>query len=346
MIDAAEIEIPEAFARGTIAREGERGARWLDTLPALVADLLERWGCALDGPIMHGAVGLIVPVLRGVPELGDMPNDKPDHMPDHMPSQQRSVLKVSFPHPGNVAEPYAFAAWGGNGAVRLYERADESYAMLLERADTHTLAELSDTREIVRVAGMINRRLAVPADSLPGLTHLRDRALEWAELLQREATELPDVLPRRVVDTAVATLREIGADQPEFVLHGDLHPLNILSAEREPWLAVDPKGYAGDPAYDAGTLLKSLRVRLVAEDDLDKAVLRALADFAEAAELDPERVRRWTQFHAVETAFWARRNGFQRSSGTAWQERGGRRGQIKQRDQVADLLGHFAELLA
>ncbi len=104
------IEIPESFFRGTVDREGERGACWLDTLPALVADLLERWECVLDGPVTHGGVGLIVPVRR----FGA--------------NQHTAVLKVSFPHPGNVAEPDAFEAWEGRGAVRLYARADEHFA--------------------------------------------------------------------------------------------------------------------------------------------------------------------------------------------------------------------------
>ena len=32
--------------------------------------------------------------------------------------------------------------------------------------------------------------------------------------------------------------------------------------------------------------------------------------FAEAAELDVERVRRWTQYYAVDAVFWGRRQGF------------------------------------
>ena len=32
-----------------------------------------------------------------------------------------------------------------------------------------------------------------------------------------------------------------------MLLHGDLNPTNVLSAEREPWLAIDPKPMVGDP---------------------------------------------------------------------------------------------------
>ena len=40
-----------------------------------------------------------------------------------------------------------------------------------------------------------------------------------------------------------------------MLLHGDLHHYNILAAERQPWLAIDPKGVVGDPVYETGVFL-------------------------------------------------------------------------------------------
>ncbi|MEU2674529.1 aminoglycoside phosphotransferase family protein [Streptomyces sp. NPDC007164] len=177
------IEVPETFARSTVEREGGPGAAWLAELPGIVEELLGRWKCVPDGEVMHGGVGIIVPVQR--------------------PAEGAAVMKVSFPHPGNVHEPDAFAAWGGRGAVRLHERDDERFAMLLERARTST--------------------------------------------------------------------------------------------------------------YDGGTLLRAQALTLVRADDLRKALFRALHVFAEAAEVDRERARRWAQFHAVQSSFWGRRHGFRRA---------------------------------
>ncbi|MEV7545242.1 aminoglycoside phosphotransferase family protein [Streptomyces sp. NPDC089915] len=284
------IQTPEAFARTTTDREGAPGAAWLAELPGIVEDLLARWDCAPDGEVTHGGVGLVVPVQRRGPRLP-------------------AVLKVSFPHPGNVHEPDAFAAWRGRGAVHLLERDDDRFAMLLERARPQTLAEAEDGDALVTVAGRLSRRLAVPAP--PGLPRLSDQAGAWEEQLRRDAAQLPP----RVVDAAAVTVRELGRTQPDTLLHGDLHAGNILAATREPWLAVDPKGCAGDPAYDGGTLLKSRVLALAAADDPRRAVHRVLDVFADSAELDRERVRRWAQYHAVQAALWGRRHGFRRARG-------------------------------
>ncbi|MFG3532312.1 aminoglycoside phosphotransferase family protein [Streptomyces sp. NPDC047917] len=305
------IEIPEAFGQSTIEREGEPGAAWLGELAMIVEELLGRWECVPDGKVMHGGVGVIVPVRQR--------------------GEGTAVLKVSFPHPGNAHEPDAFAAWGGRGAVLLYERDDERFAMLLERVHTTTLAGVEDGDEVVRVAGGISRRLAIPAP--PGLPRLKEQADGWEEQLRKDAAELTHALPRYVVDAAVATVRELGRVQPDTLIHGDLHARNILRADREPWLAVDPKGYAGDPAYDGGTLLKSRALTLLEADDLRKAVHRTLDVFAEAAEVDRERARRWAQFHAVQAAFWGRRQGF----------RIARSG--PQLDWLTEFVGRLAELL-
>ncbi|MFD5114680.1 aminoglycoside phosphotransferase family protein [Streptomyces sp. NPDC058391] len=305
------IAVPEAFVQSTVEREGAPGAAWLAELPGIVDELLERWECAPDGEVMHGGVGVIVPVRRR--------------------AEGTAVLKVSFPHPGNVHEPDAFAAWRGRGAVLLHERDDERFAMLLERARTSTLAEVEDSDEVATAAGRINRRLAIPAP--PGLPRLREQAATWEEQLRQDAKELTHALSGHVVDAAAATVRELGRVQPDILIHGDLHARNILRADREPWLAVDPKGYVGDPAYDGGTLLKTRALTLLAADDLRTAVHRLLDIFAEAAELDRERVQRWAQLHAVQAAFWGRRHGFRIA-------RNGPR-----LDRLTQFVDHLAELL-
>ncbi len=274
-----------------MAREGPAAAAWLAELPGIVAELLECWDCVPDGELMYGGVGIVVPVRR--------------------PTTEAAVIKVSFPHPGNVHEPDALATWAGRGAVLLHERDDGRFAMLLERAHPVMLATIENNDAVIEVAGRLNHRLAVPAPE--GLPRLSERADAWETQLRTDAAELSHPLPRTTVDAAVATVRELGQHQPETLVHGDLIARNILHADREPWLAVDPKGQVGDPAYDVGPLLKSRSPALLEVDDLRRAVHRILDVFAEAAEVDRERVQRWAQLHILRAAFHGRRHGFRRA---------------------------------
>ncbi|QUQ71864.1 aminoglycoside phosphotransferase family protein [Kutzneria sp. CA-103260] len=258
------IEVPDGFARSTVRREGEAGRLWIASLPAIVDELLQRWSRVPDGPVTHGSVGIVVPV------------------------RPAAVIKVSFPHPGNVDQPDAFAAWQGRGAVRILDRDDARFAMLLEQAGPDTLASVADDEQAVGILGQLSRRLTIPAPA--GLPRLRDQFPAWE-------AEFVGSLPRRALDA----VREL--DHPDTLVHGDLWDANVLSGEREPWLAIDPKGCAGDPAYDAFTVIHSPRL-LFAPDHL-----RWLHLYCEAAGIDRERARRWSLLRAVQSAQWGRRGG-------------------------------------
>jgi streptomycin 6-kinase len=62
----------------------------------------------------------------------------------------------------------------------------------------------------------------------------------------------------------------------------------VLRAQREGWLAIDPKPFIGDRAYDATQHLLNCRARLTSETT---STLRRCADLLE---VDVERVRLWT----------------------------------------------------
>ncbi|MGW6727329.1 aminoglycoside phosphotransferase family protein [Nocardia sp. NPDC055029] len=281
------ITVPEVFARKRLTAAGDHGRTWLEALPGMVDDLLRRWSCTPDGPVMHGEVGIVVPV-------------RPHHLPP-------AVIKVSFPHPGNRHEPDAFMAWNGRGAVRIYARDDARYAMLLERAD-NTLATVTDPERAVAIQGGLTRRLAVEAPA--GLPRLADHMDDWEHEIRTTAAEFGQPLPRRVLDAALDTLRELGRDQPNTLVHGDLHDANVLSSDREPWLAIDPKCYIGDPASDALNVIRSPRFDdLLRSANPKTTILRLLDIYCEAAQIDPIRARRWTQAGAVKEALWGRANG-------------------------------------
>jgi aminoglycoside phosphotransferase (APT) family kinase protein len=97
---------------------------------------------------------------------------------------------------------------------------------------------------------------------------------------------------RRLLDEALDALRVLGPSQRDVVLcHQDLHGGNILSAEREPWLAIDSKPIVAEPAYDMVPAVRDLDEdgRITAAE-----MRRRLDRLSALLGVDRERVRRWT----------------------------------------------------
>ena len=78
---------------------GEVGRAFIAGLPALVADLLDRWELRPDGAAMHGGTALVLPVLRG--------------------DGTSAVLKLQRMDEESCGEPIALRLWNGDGAVQL-----------------------------------------------------------------------------------------------------------------------------------------------------------------------------------------------------------------------------------
>jgi streptomycin 6-kinase len=75
--------------------------------------------------------------------------------------------------------------------------------------------------------------------------------------------------------------------QRPVLLCTDLHHDNVLAAAREPWLAIDPKPYVGDPAYDTLQHMLNFPGRLAADP---AGLARRMAGLLD---LDADRVRLW-----------------------------------------------------
>jgi streptomycin 6-kinase len=276
--------VPAEFAERIAGQHGDAGRAWIDELPAVVESRLDRWALTPDAPALHGYVGMVLPVLRA--------------------DGGRAGLKVSWLDGARCWEADALAAWDGRGAVRLLERDDAAGVMLLEWLDPDRSVGELDRLAAAAVVGELCGRLAVPAP--PGLPSLEETASRWIEALPRTWERLGRPFDRRRLDGAVETCRELGPDQPRRLLHGNLRFGHVLRAEREPWLAIDPNGMAGDPAYEVAPLLGQLCSGLAAEPDQRAAVRARLAAFTDAAGVDFERARRWAQAYHVDSALWCR----------------------------------------
>jgi streptomycin 6-kinase len=211
------------------------------------------------------------------------------------PAGPDRVLKIGWPHYEAEHEADGLRFWGGDGAVRLHDDATfgPTRALLLERCDPGTLLAraVPPFEQDVVVAGLL-RRLWRPAGApFRPLTEMCDA---WASEFRGQPALDPGI-----VRAGLALLRSLPRDATDQVLLcTDLHSENILAAQRESWLVIDPKPYVGDPAYDVVQHLLNAD-RLTADP---AGLARRMASLLD---LDADRVRHWLFARCVQqSARW------------------------------------------
>ncbi|WP_424184380.1 aminoglycoside phosphotransferase family protein [Actinokineospora sp. G85] len=248
---------PALVHRFTAAHERE----WVACLPERVESVLRRWDLTPDGDPLHGWCALVLPVrtAAGAP----------------------AMTKITWPHPEAEHEGLALSTWDGDGAVLLL--AEEPFTLLLERLDPHhSLADEPIDVAVAEVARLI-RRLDRPAP--PPLRRLPDEAARISRELRGGAA------PPELLAQARAYCAELGPRAADRLVNEDLHYDNVLRAEREPWLVIDPKPLAGDPEFGLVPLLWN---RAGEGDPAGR-----LAEIVEATGLDHGLARRWAFVRAV-----------------------------------------------
>lgn len=250
--------------------EGLSYAEWEARLPEWVAAAAERFGVEPGERFDPGAGGFVAPV-------------GPD-----------AVLKVGFPHVEAEREADALALLDGDGAPRLYARADDLWAMLLERLRPGTQLWALSEEESNPIAAEVLRRFWRPLPEEHPFRELAGEAARWVETLPRLWEQAGRPFSRALVDEAVALACELGESIDEsYLLHQDFQGSNVLLSERG-WLVVDPKPLAGERAFDLASLVRDRRWKL------DERMLRRRFDvLTEALELDRARARGWAIVHTL-----------------------------------------------
>jgi streptomycin 6-kinase len=251
------------------------GGDWLARLPRLVDECAEQWSLRLGEPFPDANVSFAAPAARA--------------------DGFEAVLKVAFPHWESEYEADALEHWDGHGAVRLLARDRERNAMLLERCVPGTpLLELGEEEGYARAAGVARALAARPAPADHPFGSFEATAARWEQELPRRWEEAGKPFERALLDAAVTALRELRGSQGELVVCSqDLHRGNILAAQREPWLAIDPKPVVAERELGTVALLR---------DGVGRIEWRL--DFL-AAELglDRERMRGWAIAHTLAWGF-------------------------------------------
>jgi len=185
---------------------------------------------------------------------------------------EEAVLKLSPTGEGqdrvNQLEAYALGRWQGNGAVRVLLADPAAGALLLERCSPGASIDTIGDDEMLAAGCAVARRLHRVPDAederlLPSAVgQVAQRVGELGDWMERMGHPLSPHAEHIVAEVHADLARYEGV---LVVCHGDLNPGNLLSAQRAPWLAIDPLPVMAPAAYDAVSLVWSKRPWLLGQ---------------------------------------------------------------------------------
>lgn len=274
------------FARTIQTVFGAAGKAWLAALPELIETCLQRWSLQPLAAFPELSYNYVMRVIR---------------------LNGPAVLKLGVPAIELSSEIAALEFYHGRGSVEIYAADAGLGAILIEELRPGTmLSRLEDDDQATAIAAGVIQTLWQPA---PTGQEFPLSVAGWAEGipgLRRRYVGGSGPLAKHLVDRAEALFTELLASAGEpYLLHGDFHHFNILRAERAPWLAIDPKGVLGEPAYDLGAFLYNPTPAFPRRRDLRRRLARRVDLLSEQLELDRQRVLAYGLAQAVLSACWS-----------------------------------------
>jgi streptomycin 6-kinase len=239
---------------------------WFEQLPDAIQELQHRWSLSLGPPwSSEASCAWVAPAL--------------------CKDDRRVVLKLGLPHMEALHEIEGLRFWNGDPTVRLLEADVSLNAMLLERCEPGTsLRDLAEAEQDVVLAGLLHRIWRRPSAPHP----FRPLSVMIASWVEETLAARAKWIDAALVGAGLRVFEELGAvSSDDILLATDLHAGNVLRAQREPWLVIDPKPFVGDRAYDATQHLFNCQARM------SSAPGATIRRFAELLDVDSERVRLW-----------------------------------------------------
>jgi streptomycin 6-kinase len=278
------IEIPAKLVKN----HGETSAEWIAGLPGAVAEYVDRWQLTITGALLNGEASLIVPVVRR--------------------DGTEAMLKLQPVNDESESEALALRTWNRDDVVEVLEDDPATSTILLERLEPRMLDDLPDHVEATRIlAGFLARLSAVPAP--PEVRRLADIAGAIVEDAPGLIPRLADPAEQKLVRRFVAQTAELLPESGDRLLHWDLHYYNVMAAQRQPWLVIDPKPLAGDPGFEVAPGLWNRWDDLVATGDLRRAIRDRFDLMLEVAAIDRDRALGWTAARILQNVLWFTEDG-------------------------------------
>jgi streptomycin 6-kinase len=227
------MQVPSEFQEKIINAFGADGEAWLESLASTVQTYLQKWELTSEGPVSNLSYNYVLKVT----DSGGTP----------------LILKLGVPNFDTGNEMVTLQAYNGDGCAKLLKSDPEKGVMLLERLIPGTMLsaerdEMVVLENYIKVWKSIRKPLPDGA-ATPTIFH-------WFQGLKNYRSSGDSQIKMEHVQLARECFQQVivTSKGPEL-LHGDLHHENILYSEQKGWMAIDPKGVAGDPYFDVVSFL-------------------------------------------------------------------------------------------
>ena len=195
----------------------------------------------------------------------------------------------------------ALLLYGGRGMARVFRVDRQRRIVLMERVVPGVPLWGATIERALEAAVFVMSRLRNPPPDRHAFPDVRTFRRAWPSHLALYGG--PGPIDADLFEIGERLFLELCDSSAEpVVLHGDLHYGNVLSSERDGWLAIDPKGLIGEACYEVGDLLRN-RV-----DELQgsaAAMRRRVEMLADLTGFDRERVRLWGLAQTVLSEIWS-----------------------------------------
>jgi streptomycin 6-kinase len=278
------MNLPEVFIKN-VSSYFDEGKSWLKDLPQLISHFENAWSFKTLDHYLNLSFNFVAPVKLN--------------------SGQEAVFKLGVPRDELQSEITALKHWQGKGSVLLLQSDLGKGALLLEKLEPG-LSFWHSTQD--DLAAQTCAELLVQLwQAKPPFSSKFVNLERWTQALtdyHANHSKETSLLPWDLLDKAFQLRNELLKTEDVVLLHGDLHHDNILSASRQPYLAIDPKGLIGPRGYDVGPFLMN-PYGVSKKPAFKKQLEHRLDIFSAHLNLPRQELAAWGFVHCVLSVCWS-----------------------------------------
>ena len=284
MANAFKDTLPGELVKHISAICGQRGESWFDELPTMIRELEHQWSLKVLAPFPGVEFNFVAPAVL----------------------EDGTDVAIKISPPFERIEIYCEAKYlrtrDGRSVIRLLAEDRAKRAILLERAmpGQALFNEFSKNPEgSIQPAIEVLRSVLRPTPA--DMTDV-DTLDAWFNNFRRYSeTDFPNHHAEKAFEIYERLSRQNGRI---YYLHGDFHPGNIVTATRERYLLIDPKGIVGHVGYDIAVFLNNLSWWQKGHPKLEEFLQDAVHQFSAAFEIAEFELLQWAYAYMVIGAWW------------------------------------------